>query len=258
MAFESLSALERQQKILLFLHERPRITVHEICQIFSISEATARRDLDSLREQNFIRRVHGGAIAVGNISPTLPMVQRDAREAEEKKRIGIAAAKLIKDGETVFLGSGTTVYAVAKELREKKGLTVVTNSLRVLNLLSGLGSISLVALGGFFWERELAFIGHITQLAMAEIRADKVVMGIHAIHIEHGLTNDYLPETLTDRAILRGGNELILVADHTKINSISTAFLIPVTNIDTFVTGQEAPADFVSSLREMGVQVVLA
>jgi DeoR family transcriptional regulator, aga operon transcriptional repressor len=226
--------------------------------MFSISEATARRDLEVLTEQNYIRRVHGGAISLKQAPPEPPILQRETEQAEEKKRIGEVTAQLIEDGETVFLGSGTTVYAVAKELRERKKITVVTNSLPILNFLSGLGNISVIALGGFLRESELSFIGHITEQALAEIRVDKVIIGVHAIHQEHGLTNDYLPETMTDRAILRAGNEVIVVADHTKINAISTAFLAPISSIQKLVTDKDAPSEFIEALRDRGIDIILA
>ncbi len=96
-------------------------------------------------------------------------------------------------------------------------------------------------MGGILRDSELSFIGHITEQALAEIRADKVFMGVHAIDLENGLTNDYLPETMTDRAILKSGREVIVVADHSKINIVSIAYLAPINSIHKFVTDQKTP-----------------
>jgi DeoR/GlpR family transcriptional regulator of sugar metabolism len=93
------------------------------------------------------------------------------------------------------------VLEAAKNLRERKNLTVITNSLPVLNALAGIKEITVVSLGGQLRESELSFIGHITEQALAEVRVDKVIMGARGLSLEHGLTNDYLQETLTDRAI---------------------------------------------------------
>jgi len=258
MTFESLSNTERELRIIQFLEQQGRISVIEICQMFSISKATARRDLEFLAEQNYIRRVHGGAISIDQAPPEPPILQRQSKRAEEKKRIGRITAQMIQDGDSVFLGSGTTVLEVSKKLRDRKGLTVVTNSLPVLNTLSGYNNISLIALGGVLRDSELSFIGHITEQALGEIRVDKVIIGVRAIHIENGLTNDYLPETMTDRAILKAGNENIIVADHTKINIVSTAFLAPINSFHKLVTDQESPAEFITSLENLGIEVIVA
>ena len=249
---------ERQRQILSLLSRQGRLSVAEIVEQFSISEATARRDLESLASEGKVQRVHGGAIAVEQAPPELPILERENEEADEKTRIGRVAAELIADNESVFLGSGTTVLDVAKNLRDRKNLTVITNSLPVLNTLAGLKEITVISLGGQLRDSELSFIGHITEQALAEIRVDKVVMGTRGISLEHGLTNDYLQETLTDRAILRIGREVIIVADHTKVNRVSTVLLAPLDAVHTFVTNEQADEKFIQSLKKQNIKVILA
>ncbi len=249
---------ERQKQILSLLVKQGRLSVTEIVEQFSISEATARRDLESLASQGKAQRVHGGVIAVEEAPPELPILQREGEQADEKSLIGYAAAELISNGETVFLGSGTTVLETAKHLRERKNLTVITNSLPVLNALAGLKEITVISLGGMLRDSELSFIGHITEQALAEVRVDKVVMGTRGLSLEHGLTNDYLQETLTDRAILKIGREVIIVADHSKVNRVSTALLAPLKSMNTFVTDTKVDKKFVQSLKKQGVKVVIA
>lgn len=255
---EYLSSEERQNNIVILLSRQGRLSVADIVGQFGVSEATARRDLEALAEQGKLQRVHGGALAVKQAPPELPILQREQEQVFEKQRIGQAAAALVRDGETVFLGSGTTVLEVARSLRARQNLTVITNSLPVMNALVNVPGITLISLGGMLRPSELSFIGHITEQALAEVRADKVIIGVHAISLEDGLTNDYLPETMTDRAILRAGREVIVVADHTKINAVATAFLAPLTSIHTFVTDRQAPPDFVAALRERDITVHLA
>jgi DeoR family transcriptional regulator, aga operon transcriptional repressor len=249
---------ERQKQILTLLTKQGRLSVNEIVSQFSISEATARRDLESLALEGKVQRVHGGAIAVEQAPPELPILEREDEQPDEKARIGRAAAELIADKETVFLGSGTTVLEVARALRERKNLTVITNSLPVLNLLAGWKEVTVIALGGMLRDSELSFIGHLTEQALTEVRADKVIMGTRGVSLEHGLTNDYLQETLTDRAILRIGREVIIAADHTKINRVSTALLAPLDVMNTFVTDSNADKKFLQLLKSRGVQVVIA
>lgn len=255
---EFISSAERQNNIISLVALQGRLSVAEIVEQFDISEATARRDLETLAEQGKLQRVHGGAISLKQAPPELPILQREEEQYIAKQRIGLAGAGLVRDGETVFLGSGTSVLEVARNLRSRRGLTVITNSLPVMNTLAGLPEITVIALGGMLRASELSFIGHITEQALAEVRADKVIIGVHAISLEHGLTNDYLPETMTDRAILRAGREVIVVADHTKVNAVATAFLAPLTSIHVLVTDTETHADFLDALRQTGVRVYQA
>jgi len=248
---------ERQKQIHSLLTKQGRLSVAEIVKQFSISQATARRDLESLASQGKAQRVHGGVIAVEQAPPELPILQRESEQLGEKARIGRETADLIADNETVFLGSGTTVLEVARNLRDRKKLTVITNSLPVLNILAGTEEITLISLGGMLRESELSFIGHITEQALNEIRADKVILGIRGLSLEHGLTNDYLQETLTDRAIIRIGRELIVVADHTKVNRVSTVMLAALDVIHTFVTDAKADKKFILALKRQGIQVIV-
>lgn len=254
---EFIPTTERQKQIFSLLSRHGRLSVSEIVEQFSISEATARRDLERLASQGKAQRVHGGVIAVEQAPPEMPILQREGEQSDEKSSIGRAAAGLIADGETVFLGSGTTVLEVAKHLRERKRLTVITNSLPVLNVLAGIKDVTVVSLGGQLRESELSFIGHIAEQALAELRVDKVIMGTRGISLEHGLTNDYLPETLTDRAILKIGQQVILVADYTKINRVATALLAPLKTMQVFVTDSNADRKFLHSLKKLGIEVVI-
>ena len=158
----------------------------------------------------------------------------------------------------MFLGSGTTVLEVARNLRDRKNLTVITNSLPVLNMLAGIKEIMVISLGGMLRESELSFIGHITEQALAEIRVDKVIMGTRGVSLEHGLTNDYLQETLTDRAIIKSGREVIIVADHTKVNRVSTVLLAPLKTMNTLLTDTKADKKFIHALKKQGIEVIVA
>jgi len=255
---EFFPSTERQAQILNLLTRQGSLSVAEIVEQFSISEATARRDLEFLASKGKLHRVHGGAIAARQAPPEPPILQRETWQSDEKKRIGCATAELIKDGDTIFLGSGTTVLEVARNLINRKGLTVITNSLPVMNIFSGLPDITVIALGGQLRNSELSFIGHITEQSIRDLRADKVVIGIHAISLEHGLTNEYLAETMTDRAILQMGQKVLLVADHTKFGLVSTSFVAPVDQVNTIVTGIQVPSEFVTALREKNIEVILA
>ncbi len=253
-----LSTPERQEQLHQLIEQQHRISVAQICQHFSVSEATARRDLDTLVEKGVIRRVHGGAIAVHLAPPEPPVLQRSAEQTELKQRIGQLAATLIGSNETVFLGSGTTVLEVARNLNNCEKLTVITNSLPVMNTLSDKPGVNLIGLGGVFRPEELSFIGHITIQALAELRVDKVVMGIRAMDSDEGLTNDYVPETTTARAILEAGKQIIMVADHTKCGRVSVAFVAPVTVVDILISDSEISPKLREDFSLKGLRVLTA
>jgi DeoR/GlpR family transcriptional regulator of sugar metabolism len=126
-----------------------------------------------------------------------------------------------------------------------------------MNTLAEVEAIALVGLGGMLWRSEMSLIGHITEQALAEVRADKVFLGIHSLDATHGLTNAYLAETMTDRAILRIGQKVVVVADHTKCERVSTAFVAPPSAVHTLVTDTAAAPTFVEALRGQGVEVLL-
>lgn len=253
-----VSGIDRQLQILLLVERQQRISVADICTTFAVSEATARRDLDALASEGKVQRVHGGAIALSQTHTELPILQRQREQTNEKIRIGQAAAALVQDGETIFLGSGTTVLEVARALHGKRNLTVLTNSLPVVNTLAGVDEITVICLGGMLRDSELSFIGHITEQALAEVRADKVFMGTRAISLEFGLTHEFLPETMTDRAILKAGKEIIVLADHTKFDRAATVLMAPLERINTIVTDDQVPSDFIENVKGKDIRLIIA
>ncbi len=248
----------RQQQILTLLRRGEKISVADLSASLGVSQSTIRRDLDHLQRLGYLRRTHGGALLVPNNTIEPSVFQRQMEQAEEKRRIGYAAAALVQDGETVFIGSGTTTYYVAQSLAERDNLTIITNALNIVNVFVKKRGITLVIVGGLARQSELSMIGHIAEHTLSELRADKVIIGIHAISVENGLMNDYLPETLTDRAIINMASQVIIVADHTKLGRTSTAFLAPISRVQTLVTDSEASPELVEKFRQAGVHVILA
>ena len=252
------SATERQRRLLAWIEQRERVSVPEIIDHFAVSPATARRDLEALAGEGKVQRVHGGAIAMRRTPPEPPVLQRALEQAEEKKGIAALAASFVADGETIFLSSGTTVMEVAHLLRDRRGLTVFTNSLLVVNALADAPGVEVILLGGIVRSSESSLVGALTMRSLAELRALKVIFGIRAIDLEQGLTNNALEESLVDREILRLASETIIVADHTKFGRVSTVFVAPIDAIDVIVTDAAAPADMIAALRTAGVDVRIA
>ncbi len=249
---------ERLQRIEHFIKEHRHVRVAELSQYLGVSEPTIRRDLQKLEKEGRLRREHGGAVAVPQATPEPPIMYRVTECAEEKQRIGRAAAQLVKDGETVFLGSGTTMLEVARNLEGKKNLTVVTNALTIANQLASNNDINVIITGGVLRHSESSMIGHIVEQTLKELRADKVIVSMRAVSVAEGLTNADPLETVTDRVIIQFAHEVILVADHSKFDRAATGFVAPVTAVHRIVTDDQSPAETIKQLRSMGIDVIVA
>ncbi len=249
---------ERQRHIRHLIEEEGQVSVADLARRLGVAEMTIRRDLKELGKRGVLQRVRGGALLPERprLRPEPPVLERMGEETEAKQRIAQAAAGLIAEGETVFLGSGTTALAVAQALRERHNITVVTNALTVINALAD-SDLTVVVAGGFFRRSELSFIGHITEASIRDLRVDKVIMGMRGIDPFYGLTSDHLQELQTDQAIMRISETVIIVADHSKFGRVATSRVAPITAATLIITDREAPPEIVAAIREMGVDVML-
>lgn len=238
-------------------HER-QVTVGELAGRFQVAEMTIRRDLRELDRRGVVERTHGGALLARVHRPAgePPILERMNDQPEAKRRIGQAAADLVRPGETIFIGSGTTALEVAAALADRDRLTVITNALTVVNALAASPEIQVVVIGGFLRRDELSFIGHMAEASLENLRADRVIIGIRGIDPEHGLTSDHLQELKTDQAILGISDDVTLVADATKFGRIATSRTAPVDALRRIVTVRESPAPIVGDLRARGIDVV--
>lgn len=249
---------ERQKQILEVIRKHGRITIAELSKDFGVSDITIRRDLKALDEQGFIQQAHGGIVYSVQLQPEPPIVKREQEQREAKLKIAFATAQLIEDGDSIFISSGSTSLFVAREIKKRRGLTVITNALSVVNELAPYDNANVIVLGGMLRSSELSMIGHLTQQSLREVRVDKVIIGIRGIDAEAGLTNDYMPEIMTDRTILNMGSRVILVADHTKFGRIASSFVAPINRISTLVTDNQSDKNLIKLIEEMGVEVIVA
>jgi DeoR/GlpR family transcriptional regulator of sugar metabolism len=249
---------ERQQLILESVRDNRQVTVAGLSHRFNVSEVTIRRDLRELAARGALRRAHGGAVTAVSAPPEPPVIQRMIQTESCKQCIGRAAATLVSDGDSVLIGSGSTTTYVARYLVDRENLTVVTNALTTAVELASAEGVTVVVTGGMMRSSELSLVGHIAEQSLREVRVDKVIMGTPAISLEAGLTNDYLPEVMTDRAIIEMAPKLILVADHTKFSKVASAYVAPVERITTLVTDAETDLQTLTCLRRLGIQVVVA
>lgn len=178
--------------------------------------------------------------------------------AYQKELIAKRAIELVRSGDTVFLGSGTTVEPMAEHLAAIGNLIVISNSLPVINTLSNTPSVDLIVIGGSFRQSELSMVGPAAVEAIMGFRADHVFMGVRAIDVRHGFTGDAIDEATTDRAILEIGSHAVVLADSTKFGGVSTVFLAPLDAVDLVITDDGLDATTVEAVTTAGCHLIIA
>lgn len=236
----ALFAEERRDKIVDFINEKQRVTSLQLCNEFSVSSATIRNDLRELDERGLILRTHGGAIKkIENQSDTYND-ETTSSELKSKQIIAKLTLSQIHDGDTIIIDSGTTVYEVAKLLRTKKNITVVTNDLKVASLVESYPSCEILMIGGMIRKGYHCTTPETTE-AFDTLTIDIAIMGATAFSLKKGAsTPNYLHATLKKKMIANS-NKVILVADHTKLDKDSFKVFAPATAIDLLITDKISP-----------------
>lgn len=262
---DSLLKEERQQRILEALQENKRVTVQALSRQFGISEVTVRRDLHDLAQNGHLVRARRGALMPVTHPPEPPVIHRMGLEHPSKQAIAEAALALVQDGDSIFVGSGSTTTCFARLLASDRclarsgRLTVITNALNIAAELAALDAPhAVVVIGGIMRSPELSLLGHIAEQTLSEVRVNKIFMGVQALSLEAGWTTDHLPEVATTRKILSMSDNLVILADHTKFGHIAAAFIAPVARLSTLVTDAQADPGFIQQIERTGVRVVVA
>lgn len=229
----------------------------EINKALDVSEATVRRDLDELAAQGRIRRTHGGALRV-EVDHEPPMRLREETNSGEKDLIARSAARQVQDGETIFLGSGTTVASMVPHLAGLEGLRVITNSLPVVVQLADREDVELIVVGGLFRHSEGSMISPLADEAIRQYRADRVFMGIRGIDADKGLTNSSINEATTDRTILQVSSHRVILADHSKFGQVSTFQVAPTVEVTAVITTDKSDPAALAAIESLGVHVLKA
>ncbi len=249
---------ERHQAILQLIEKQGAVKVADLCHRFGVSDMTIRRDLAELERAGLIRRVYGGAVSARGRSYEPPFLTRSGEYQAEKQRIGQAAAALIHDGDSLALDVGTTTLEVARHLKGKHNLTIVTNSLHIANVLADHPGMRLILTGGILRPNELSLIGHLAERAFQDFFVDKLFLGIGGVSFEAGLTEFNLEDALVKRAMLNMAKERILVADARKFGQVAFASVAPLSAIHKIITDTSLDVTIVKRLQEMNIEVILA
>ena len=249
--------VERRTKILELLEKQGQVAVVELSKRFKTSEVTIRNDLKALHARGLIRRAHGGAVKVATVSMDPSLKVKAELHADEKRRIGAAAAEMINDGDSIILDSGTTTHQIARQIKHKNDLKVITNGLNIAMELFGTDDIQLIFLGGVIRQNSLSSVGHFAEDVLAQLSADKVFLAVDACDLEFGLSTPNLEESQVNQAMARIAREKILVADSSKFGKRSLSRIIPLSDIDAIITDRALPLEMQNDLRALDLKLVL-
>lgn len=252
---------ERRRAILDRLAKDQVVQVSELSREYNISEVSVRRDLIYLERMGILRRIHGGAVLVSGQRPASPPPpERTISHAAEKARIGQAAAALISPGDRVIFDSGTTVLQVARslsqELRTSGNLTVITNSMPIVRELGSCPGVHLILLGGVYLPQYEVTVGPPAVEQLRSLHADKLFLGADGLTFAKGVTTANVLEAEVNRATIAAAEEVIVVADSSKIGQIGLVTIAHLDSINQLITDTDAPPDFVATLRERGIAVL--
>lgn len=253
---DELNIEQRHEKILNLLNVKGRVRVSELSRVFGISEVTIRHDLAELEEQNLLFRVHGGAESNHRAYYTLGLTDRMKRNEQEKRAIAVSAASMIGEGDTVILDSGTTTMMVAQEIRQRKGITVLTNSLLIARELSASADISVIMLGGSLNAANLFVHGDDTYTQLAKYKADKMVMAVDGISAQFGITTYMYQEAEVSRRMSQRVNTVIVAADYTKVGREGFAKIGDIDIAHVLITNDNADPAELAALEEKDLEVI--
>jgi DeoR/GlpR family transcriptional regulator of sugar metabolism len=249
-----MRAPERDDRLVALVRTQGQASVDDLALALGVTRSTIRRDLQRLSDRGRLVRTYGGAALPGPVRLADVVDPR----AEAKEAIGCAAAAMVADGQTIAVSSGTTALAFARHLVGRSDLTVITNALDVAWTLIDEPSIELIVLGGAVRPGMHSTLGHLTELACRELRADALYMGIGAISLEHGLMNDSVPEIVSDRALRGMAPKCVVLADATKFDLVAPAFVFGLDQVDLVVTDERARPETLAALRALSIDVVVA
>ena len=229
-------AIERKNEILDKLRAEQRVLVSDLAEYYHVTEETIRRDLDKLEKEGYATKTYGGAILGNSTKTDLSYTIRNKTNVEAKNQIAAIASRLIEDGDHLMLDDSSTSLYLAKKLKEKKGLTVITNSVELVVELSGVEGWTIILTGGRLKPESLALVGDQTQQSLRHYHVDKAVMSCKGIDLESGVTDSSEFHSQTKQSMLCCAKKRILILDSSKFDKVSFIDIAPLDAFDTVVT----------------------
>lgn len=247
--------VERKKTILDLLNTNGKVNAAELAQTFDVSMETIRRDLDLLEKEGFLKRVHGGAIKSNFEFGEPSFVQRQSLQTESKQKIARKAAQLIKSGDTIVMGGGTTILEMVHAIRGLHNLTILTISIPTATALmdylnQGLFHGKVILLGGELNAEQLSTGGSLCQKMLDMFNVHKAFISPGGISLT-GVTEYDLEESAISKKMIEVAKEVIIIVDHSKIGIEALCKVSPLTGIDVIVCDQDVPSAWKPSVENI-------
>ena len=254
---ERLFLQERLDQILALLETQGRVSVAALGERFGVSAVTIRNDLATLEQQGCLLRTHGGAVLPPNPSTEPPaFAQRKELHRNEKERIGLAAAALVRDGDSIALDASTTAWQIARHLKDRRELTVMTNGLFIALEFLDSPDVTVIMPGGALRPASASLIGDQGACILERYHVQRGFFGAGGFTLE-GLTDTNQYEVELKQRMVERSKEVIAIVDSSKWGQVTFAVLASVDQLHRVIADDGAPPDMVAALRELGVEVSL-
>ncbi|MFP3917070.1 DeoR/GlpR family DNA-binding transcription regulator [Lysinibacillus telephonicus] len=247
-------AAERRKKIYELVDEQTSVKVADLSNLFSVTEETIRRDLEKLEKENKIKRLHGGAVKVSSNDSEVHFTEREILHVEEKRAIAAEAAKLISEGDKIILDASTTAWCLARCL-PNISITVITNSVQVVNELMEKDRIEVICIGGRYSAKSHSFIGPLSERSLDNYHVHKAFISCKGVHITNGVRDSSELQALLKRQMIAHCEEAILMVDNSKVNAHSFSHIAPLSFIHTIICDDKIDKNFKLQAEEIGVNV---
>ena len=252
----NIAVEQRRAEIIELLQKRGSVRVSELSKMYSISEVTVRSDLEYLESQGQLSRVHGGAIGTGKLYATMDLSERYMTNAAAKRALAAPAASLIDDNDTIMMNAGTTLAYVLHCIQGKKNVNIVTNSIQHAIEISSYPGVNAILLGGEVDAKYHFTYGNDAVEQLKRYHAAKCILSVDGIHERDGLTLYYANEAPLLRGMIAASEEVIIVADATKLGRSAFSRVCDLGDVDVLVTGRKDNSPEIEALKEMGKEVI--
>lgn len=253
---ETIFQEERHDEILSLLDNKQRLLTNDLAAELKTTSATIRKDLAILEKKGLLKRTHGGAVKIKNLYSGLALSEKEKIKIDEKRKLVKEAVKLISEGDTIILDSGSTTSLLAKEIKSIKGLTVITNALNVASDLIQ-SDVEVIMIGGTLVKETLTLVGPLADETLKRISSGKLFMGVDGIDFTVGLTTPNILEAHTTKVMMEISGEIILMTDESKFGRRSLGVICPVSDIDRLITTKKLTPDELSRCEQGGVEVTI-
>lgn len=250
-------AIERKSEILATLQREKSVLVAELSQKYNVTEETIRRDLDKLEKEGYIKKTYGGAVLSENTSVEIPFKIRERTNKKEKQMIARLVLGVIEDGESIMLDSSSTSLMVARNLKQYRKLTVITNSVEILLELSNCKNIKVISTGGELRESALSLGGRQAEQMLLRYNVDKAVLSCKGVSMDKGITDSNEPEAQIKSTMRECAKTTVWAIDSTKFDKVSFVQLARFKQGDIVVTDKPLESRWMEFLTDYGIRVVV-